>query len=184
MALTLPTILTLLRIASVPVLMLVMYLPFSWHNEAAVTVFIIAGVTDWLDGWLARSTGQMSRFGAFLDPVADKLMVSVALILVIARDPAWPLVLASAVIIGREITVSALREWMSEIGRRGLVAVGWLGKLKTTLQMVAIGFLLYGEPLHGLPVMVIGTWLLLAAAVLTLWSMIQYLQAAWPEIRK
>ncbi|GAB4118568.1 MAG: CDP-diacylglycerol--glycerol-3-phosphate 3-phosphatidyltransferase [Gammaproteobacteria bacterium] len=184
MKLTAPTILTLLRIALIPVLMLVWYLPVPWRNELAVAVFILAGVTDWLDGWLARKTGQVSRFGAFLDPVADKLMVSIALIMIIARHPEWLLVLAAAVIIGREITVSALREWMAELGSRGLVAVGWLGKLKTTLQMVAIGFLLYADPLFGLPVFAIGQLLLVLAAGLTLWSMIQYLRAAWPEIRK
>lgn len=184
MKLTVPTILTLLRIALIPVLMLVMYLPVTWRNELAVAVFILAGVTDWLDGWLARRTGQVSRFGAFLDPVADKLMVSIALIMIIARHPDWSLVIAAAVIIGREITVSALREWMAELGSRGLVAVGWLGKFKTTSQMIAIGFLLYAEPLFGLPVFAIGQWLLIIAAGLTLWSMISYLRAAWPEISK
>jgi CDP-diacylglycerol--glycerol-3-phosphate 3-phosphatidyltransferase len=184
MKLTAPTILTLLRIALIPVLMLALYLPVPWRNELAVGVFILAGVTDWLDGWLARKTGQVSRFGAFLDPVADKLMVSIALIMIIARHPDWLLVLAAAVIIGREITVSALREWMAELGNRGLVAVGWLGKLKTTMQMIAIGFLLYAEPLFGLPVFAIGQLLLIIAAGLTLWSMIQYLRAAWPEISK
>ncbi len=184
MKLTAPTVLTLLRIALIPVLMLIMYLPVTWRNELAVAVFILAGVTDWMDGWLARKTGQVSRFGAFLDPVADKLMVSVALVMIIAHHSDWLLVIAAAVIIGREITVSALREWMAELGSRGLVAVGWLGKIKTTMQMIAIGFLLYAEPLFGLPVFDIGQWLLVIAAVLTLWSMIQYIRAAWPEISK
>jgi len=184
MKLTAPTILTLLRIALIPVLMLVMYLPVSWRNELAVSVFILAGVTDWLDGWLARRTGQVSRFGAFLDPVADKLMVSIALIMIVAQDPVWLLVLASAVIIGREITVSALREWMAEVGSRGLVAVSILGKIKTTMQMIAIAFLLYAKPILGLPVYRIGHILLVIAAALTLWSMIQYLQAAFPDMRR
>lgn len=184
MKITLPTIFTLLRIALIPVLMLVLYLPVQWNNEVAVAVFILAGFTDWLDGWLARKTKQTSRFGAFLDPVADKLMVSIALIMIIAQQQDWLLVVAAAIIIGREITVSALREWMAELGNRGLVAVGWIGKIKTTMQMIAIGFLLYADPLLGLPVFLIGQVLLAIAAMLTLWSMFHYLRAAWPEIRK
>jgi len=184
MTLTAPTVITLTRIALIPVLMLAFYLPVTWQNELAVGVFILAGITDWLDGWLARRTAQTSRFGAFLDPVADKLMVSIALIMIIAGDPHWPLVISAAIIIGREITVSALREWMAELGSRGLVAVGWLGKLKTTMQMIAIGFLLYAKPLFGLPVFAIGQVLLVIAAGLTLLSMAQYLRAAWPEITR
>ncbi len=183
MIITLPTWLTLLRIALLPVLVVVFYLPYHWANEAVVALFILAGITDGLDGWLARRTGQLSGFGAFLDPVADKLMVAVALVIILERHPSILLALAAAVIIGREITVSALREWMSEIGARARVKVNLLGKLKTIFQMVAIGFLLYGAPLWGLPILAIGLWLLVAAAGLTLWSMLMYLTAAWPILR-
>lgn len=182
MPLTAPTILTLLRIAMIPVLVVAFYLPYDWSNIAAVTVFILAGVTDWLDGWVARRYGLTSSFGAFLDPVADKLMVAAALIIIVQAQPTIVLALAAAVIIGREISISALREWMAELGERGRVKVGWTGKIKTIFQMVAIGFLLYGEPLWIFPILEIGTWLLIAAAVLTLWSMLIYMRAAWPAI--
>jgi CDP-diacylglycerol---glycerol-3-phosphate 3-phosphatidyltransferase len=185
MPLTVPTILTLIRIALVPVLVVLFYLPFTWSNVACVTVFILAAVTDIADGAIARSTGQTSRFGAFLDPVADKIMVSTALVLLVARQEAHQEVfaIASAIIIGREITISALREWMSEIGESARVKVSWVGKLKTIFQMTAIGFLLYGEGLGWIPVLLIGEILLYTAAALTLWSMWNYLHAAWPAIR-
>ena len=185
MPLTVPTILTLIRIALVPVLVVLFYLPFTWSNVACVTVFILAAVTDIADGAIARSTGQTSRFGAFLDPVADKIMVSTALVLLVARQEAHQEVfaIASAIIIGREITISALREWMSEIGESARVKVSWVGKLKTIFQMTAIGFLLYGEDLGWIPVLLIGEILLYTAAALTLWSMWNYLHAAWPAIR-
>ncbi|MEJ2384143.1 MAG: CDP-diacylglycerol--glycerol-3-phosphate 3-phosphatidyltransferase [Xanthomonadales bacterium] len=185
MHLTVPTILTLIRIALVPVLVLLFYLPFPWSNVACVTVFILAAVTDIADGAIARSTGQTSRFGAFLDPVADKIMVSTALVLLVARQDAHQEVfaIAAAIIIGREITISALREWMSEIGESARVKVSWVGKLKTIFQMTAIGFLLYGEDLAWIPVLLIGELLLYTAAALTLWSMWNYLHAAWPAIR-
>ncbi len=175
---------TLFRIALIPVLVLALYLPFSWANELAVIIFIVAGVTDWLDGWWARRTDQTSSFGAFLDPVADKLMVSAALIVVLQQHPDIFLALSAAVIICREVTVSALREWMAEIGRRGLVSVGMLGKVKTTVQLVAIGFLLYGEPIWVFPIFHIGLLLLVIAAALTLWSMFIYLAAAWPTLKE
>ncbi len=178
-----PIIMTLFRIALIPVLVLALYLPLSWANELAVVIFIVASATDWLDGWWARRTGQTSSFGAFLDPVADKLMVSAALIVVVQQHPDIFLALAAAVIICREITVSALREWMAEIGRRGLVSVGMLGKVKTTVQLTAIGFLLYGEPIWVFPIFHIGLLLLIIAAVLTLWSMFIYLAAAWPTLK-
>lgn len=184
MPLTAPTILTLLRMALVPVLVLLFYLPFDWSNEVTVAIFIAAGVTDWLDGWLARRYEQTSSFGAFLDPVADKLMVAVSLVIVVEADPSIILALSSAIIIGREITISALREWMAELGQRARVKVSWVGKIKTILQMVAIGFLLYGEPLGWLPVMTIGLVLLVVAAILTLWSMMIYLRAAWPAMTR
>lgn len=185
MPLTVPTILTLIRIALVPVLVVLFYLPFTWSNVACVTVFVLAAVTDIADGAIARSTGQTSRFGAFLDPVADKIMVSTALVLLVARQEAHQEVfaIAAAIIIGREITISALREWMSEIGESARVKVSWVGKLKTIFQMTAIGFLLYGEDLSWVPVLLIGEILLYTAAALTLWSMWNYLHAAWPAIR-
>ena len=184
MPLTLPTMLTLLRIALVPVLVLVFYLPFHWSNVAAMIVFVLAAVTDIADGAIARSTGQTSRFGAFLDPVADKIMVSTALVLLVQRQESYQVVfaLAAAIIIGREITISALREWMSEIGESARVRVSWVGKLKTIFQMTAIGFLLYHDDLGAIPVALIGELLLYTAAALTLWSMWTYLKSAWPAI--
>lgn len=182
MILNLPTTLTLLRIVIIPVLVAAFYLPYTWSNELVVGLFIAAGVTDWADGWIARRYAMMSPFGAFLDPVADKLLVAVALVLIVQRHPEIMLALAAAIIVGREITISALREWMAEIGQRARVKVSAVGKSKTIFQMVAIGFLLYGEPLLGLPVMMIGRVLLAVAAVLTIWSMVIYLRSAWPTI--
>lgn len=168
----------------IPVLVVVFYLPVDWANLAAVTIFVLAALTDWLDGWIARRYGMGSAFGAFLDPVADKLMVAVALIIIVQRHPEIGLAIASAVIIGREITVSALREWMAGLGEGARVRVAWTGKIKTILQMVAIGFLLFGDSLWGLPILNMGRWLLLAAAALTLVSMFSYLRSAWPAIRQ
>lgn len=184
MHLTVPTLLTLLRIALVPVLVIVFYLPYSWSNIVCVVVFVAAAVTDIADGAIARSTGQTSRFGAFLDPVADKIMVTTSLVLLVSRQDNHEIVfaVAAAIIVGREITISALREWMSEIGERSLVKVSWVGKLKTIFQMTAIGFLLYREDLAWIPVSLIGELLLYTAAALTLWSMWTYLRSAWPAI--
>ena len=186
MLITFPTLLTLLRIALVPVLVLFFYLPVAWSNLACVIVFVAAALTDWADGYIARKTGQMSRFGEFLDPVADKIMVATALVLLVQRQESYQVVfaIASAIIIGREITISALREWMSELGERALVKVGWVGKLKTGFQMTAIGFLLYHDNLFLLPVARIGELLLYTAAVLTLWSMWVYMKDAWPALRQ
>ena len=187
MKLTVPTMLTLLRIVLIPVLVLVFYLPFEWTNFAAAFVFAFASLTDWLDGWIARRYNQFSAFGAFLDPVADKLMVAVALVIVVSvKDGAQALWMAlfSAVIIGREIAVSALREWMAELGQRAKVKVASIGKIKTIVQMVALVCLLYQERWFGLPIYLIGEWLLAAAALLTLWSGLAYLRAAWPTLKK
>ncbi len=145
-------------------------------------VFGIAAVTDLLDGYIARKYGQTSRFGAFLDPVADKLMVSIVLVLLVQADPDWYVDLIAILIIGREITVSALREWMAIVGAQGMVAVSWGGKLKTTLQMFGIAFMVYRERLFGLDLYHIGFVLLIAAAGMTLWSMFIYLRAAWPSM--
>ena len=184
MKMTFPTVLTLLRIALVPVLVIFFYLPYHWSNVACVVIFVLAAITDIADGVIARRMGQTSRFGAFLDPVADKIMVSTALVLLVQRQETYQAVfaIAAAVIIGREITISALREWMSEIGERALVSVSWVGKLKTIFQMTAIGFLLYHENLGWIPVALVGELLLYTAAGLTLWSMYRYLASAWPAI--
>lgn len=184
MHLTIPTLLTLLRIVFIPVLVVVFYLPFEASNQVTVGLFILAAATDALDGWIARRWGMTSSFGAFLDPVADKLMVTVALLLIVQRHPEVGIALSAAVIIGREITISALREWMAALGEAGRIKVAWVGKIKTILQMVAIGFLLYGEHLWGIPVLEIGRWLLIIAAMLTIWSMFIYLRAAWPAVRQ
>ncbi|WP_240126205.1 CDP-diacylglycerol--glycerol-3-phosphate 3-phosphatidyltransferase [Thermomonas alba] len=183
MTLTVPTWLTLARIALIPVLVAVYYLDVRWSNLAATVVFVAASLTDWLDGWIARRYRMFSRFGAFLDPVADKLMVSTALVITVQHHHTVWMALWASVIIGREIAVSALREWMAELGQRAKVAVALVGKIKTIVQMVALAFLLYRAPLLGIPVFVIGEWLLAAAALLTLWSGFEYLRAAWPTLR-
>ena len=188
MKLTVPTMLTLLRIVLIPVLVLVFYLPWKWTNFAAAFVFILASVTDWLDGWIARAYNQSSAFGAFLDPVADKLMVAVALLLIVQKHPTPWMALWAAVIIGREIAVSALREWMAELGQRAKVKVASIGKIKTIVQMVALTILLYFVPqkLGDTPSIpfIIGDWMLAVAALLTIWSGLAYLHAAWPALRE
>jgi len=190
--LTVPTMLTLLRIVMIPVLAIVFYLPYGWTSFADAAVFALAALTDWLDGWIARRYGQYSAFGAFLDPVADKLMVATALFLIVQGHPTAWMALWAAVIVGREIAVSALREWMAELGQRARVAVATVGKIKTIAQMVALLCLLYainpGKPPHPMPwmgnfVFHVGDWLLAIAALLTLWSGYEYLRAAWPVLR-
>ncbi|ALN58374.1 CDP-diacylglycerol--glycerol-3-phosphate 3-phosphatidyltransferase [Lysobacter yananisis] len=183
MKLTIPTMLTLARIVLIPVLVVVFFLDYPWTNLAAAFIFAFASVTDWLDGWIARRYNQYSAFGAFLDPVADKLMVAVALLLIVQKHPTVWMTLWAAVIVGREIAVSALREWMAELGQRAAVKVAAIGKIKTIVQMVALVCLLYQERIFGLPVFQIGEWLLAAAALLTLWSGLSYLRAAWPIMR-
>lgn len=177
-----PNLLTLARIIFIPLLVVLVYLPFSWSMPVAAGLFALASVTDWLDGYLARRWNQSTPFGAFLDPVADKLMVVVALALLIERYDAMWLTLPALVIIGREIVISALREWMAGIGSRGSVAVSWVGKLKTTLQMVALLVLLAFTP--GTQYAQLGVAMLYLAALLTLWSMVQYLRAAWPHLMR
>ena len=177
-----PNSLSLLRIALIPCFAIVFYLPTGWARAAAALVFALAAITDWLDGYLARRLQQTSKLGAFLDPVADKLMVAVVLVLLLQSVPSIWLALPVAVIIGREITVSALREWMAELGARSQVAVSLVGKFKTTAQMVAILFLILRDPLLGIPVYGLGVALLYVAAALTLWSMVLYLRAAWPSL--
>ena len=207
----LPNTLTWLRIFAIPLVIVFFYLPFHWADPAAGLLFAAAGITDSLDGYLARKMGQTSRLGAFLDPVADKLIVAVALVLLVSKEmplvivPGLEhldgqhatlrpesvraiLVLCSVVIIGREIAISALREWMAEIGQRGKVKVSLLGKYKTILQIVGLSCMLFRWSLPilpglTLPVFEIGLVLTVVAAVLTLMSAISYLRAAWPDLR-
>ncbi|MGM0593009.1 MAG: CDP-diacylglycerol--glycerol-3-phosphate 3-phosphatidyltransferase [Pseudomonadota bacterium] len=187
MNLSIPNLLTLLRIALIPVFVLFFYLPMEGGNIITTAIFGLAAITDWLDGYLARKWQETSAFGAFLDPVADKLMVAAALLLIVDANPTdfagfW-LALPALVIIGREITISALREWMAELGASAAVAVSMLGKIKTTAQMTALVLLLFQTPLLGFPTVEVGVVLLYLAAVLTLWSMVLYLKAAWPILR-
>ena len=184
MRMTLPNVLTWIRILAIPLVVVIFYAPISWNGPGAAILFALAGVTDYLDGYLARRLGQTSKFGAFLDPVADKLMVATALVLIVQHNPHSYLAIVAAIIIGREITVSALREWMSEVGARGRVAVTYFAKWKTTAQIFGISFILYERPLLSIDTYSVGIVLLLVAAGLTILSMIDYLRAAWPVIRK
>jgi CDP-diacylglycerol--glycerol-3-phosphate 3-phosphatidyltransferase len=177
-----PNLITVLRVLLIPIFILLFYLPYHWSFMAASSVFALAAATDWLDGYLARRLEQSTPFGAFLDPVADKLMVAVALVLLVQAHANFWLTMPAAVIIGREIVISALREWMAEIGARAQVAVSNLGKWKTAAQMLALVILLANPPAFTFWV-VLGYILLMVAAGLTLWSMLQYLRAAWPHLR-
>jgi CDP-diacylglycerol--glycerol-3-phosphate 3-phosphatidyltransferase len=180
--LTIPNALTLVRMVLVPVFVVVYLLPVRWTNEISAAIFLIAAITDWLDGYLARRLKQTSAFGAFLDPVADKIMVAAALVLLTYSIRDLILAIAAIVIVGREIAISALREWMAELGNRGLVAVSKIGKWKTTAQMCAILLLLYREPLGAFDTLTWGKALLAVAAGLTLWSMWVYIKASWHVI--
>lgn len=185
--------LTFARIVMIPLVVICFYLPYEWGKPAAAMLFIAAAVTDSLDGYLARRLNQMSALGAFLDPVADKLMVAIALILLVSDEPVYLrpfhfdphiiITITAAIIVGREITISALREWMAEMGARGKVAVSSLGKLKTIFQMTGLSMMLYRDDLLGLPVLELGVACLVTAAALTLWSMLAYLTAAWPDLK-
>lgn len=191
-----PNVLTVGRIAAIPLLVVFFYLPVKWGHGAATIIFIIASLTDWLDGYLARYLQQSTKLGAFLDPVADKLMVSIALMLIVAeqtyRFVSWPtmtitlptvlVTVPAMVIVAREIIVSALREWMAEIGKRSSVAVSSLGKIKTTVQMVSITVLLYCDHTTAPNLIFAGLGLLYISAVLTIWSMLLYLKAAWVQL--
>lgn len=186
MRLNLPTWLTLLRVLAIPVLVVVLcfgdrqtYSP-DW---LAASIFAAAAITDWFDGYLARRLNQTSPFGAFLDPVADKLMVSSALVMLVFLDNRWLVALPAVVIIGREITISALREWMAELGQRTHVAVSSIGKYKTVMQLIAIGLMLLKGKLYIFSIYQIGLTCLWIAAVLTVWSMVVYLKAAWPTLK-
>jgi CDP-diacylglycerol--glycerol-3-phosphate 3-phosphatidyltransferase len=193
--LNLPNILTMVRILVIPIFVLIFYLPVSWGHPAAATIFALACVTDWLDGYLARSLKQATKFGAFLDPVADKLMVSIALVMIVAEAqfqfvsapskmfaiPVFMITIPAAIIVSREVVVSALREWMAEIGKRASIVVSSLGKVKTTVQMIALTVLIYCDPTTSASIIVIGYVLLYISVILTIWSMVIYLKAAWPE---
>lgn len=180
--LTIPNLLTLIRIILIPVLFLVYWLPYGWAKPATAWIFAFAAITDWFDGYLARRLNQYSNFGEFLDPVADKLMVAASLILILSNWPTLWMAIPVIIIIGREIVISALREWMAELGKRAAVAVSMLGKVKTSFQMFAIAFLLYQYPIFGIPMDILGFILLQVAAFLTLFSMVVYLKAAWPHM--
>ncbi|BAP44729.1 CDP-diacylglycerol--glycerol-3-phosphate 3-phosphatidyltransferase [Pseudomonas sp. 21LCFQ02] len=177
-----PNLITVLRVLLIPIFILLFYVPYHWSYAAASVVFAFAAATDWLDGYLARKLQQSTPFGAFLDPVADKLMVAVALVMLVQTHANFWLTLPAMVIIGREIVISALREWMAEIGARAQVAVSNMGKWKTAAQMLALVILL-ANPVQLSFWVVTGYALLLVAAGLTLWSMIQYLKAAWPHLK-
>lgn len=175
MKLNLPTFLTLFRVVLIPFFIFSFYIPFEWTNLVTTAIFFIASITDWFDGYLARRWKQTTRFGAFLDPVADKVIVAAALVLVAEYYHTWWITLPTIVIISREIIVSALREWMAEVGSRTKVAVSWIGKIKTTAQMFALGGLLWR---YDQVMEIAAIVLLYVAAILTLWSMVQYLKAA------
>ena len=179
----LPNQLSLFRVALIPCFVVLFYLPGKWSNLGASLIFGLAAVTDWLDGFLARRLNQTSRLGAFLDPVADKLLVAVVLVLILQREPVVWIALPVAVMVGREITISALREWMAEIGVRGRVAVSVVGKVKTTCQMIAIILLVLGEDWFGWPLHTLGLVALYLATGATLWSAYLYLRAAWPDLK-
>jgi CDP-diacylglycerol--glycerol-3-phosphate 3-phosphatidyltransferase len=183
--LTLPLLLTIGRVVAIPVVLVMFYVDvhIAGHEvsrQLATVLYAAAAITDWLDGYLARKWNQTSKFGAFLDPVADKLLVAVCLVMLLQDRPGGVLAALTAVIIGREITISALREWMAELGSRAHVAVSWIGKVKTAFQMTAIGMMIWEIDTFRLPIYQMGYVLLFIAAVLTIWSMIVYLRAAWP----
>jgi CDP-diacylglycerol--glycerol-3-phosphate 3-phosphatidyltransferase/cardiolipin synthase len=184
MPLNLPNLLTWLRIVLIPLFVGIFYFEKSWvsgpnQNLVATIIFTAAAITDWLDGWLARKLNQTSAFGAFLDPVADKLMVAAALITLVQLERVDAII--ALIIIGREITISALREWMAKIGEARSIAVSFLGKIKTVSQMVAVPLLLYHDPLGAFDPQQVGTWLIVLAAALTLASMAYYLKVALPQ---
>ncbi len=183
MAINLPNKLTFLRIGLIPLFVILFYLPaFGWNHVVLTALFFLISITDWFDGYLARRLRLQSDLGAFLDPVADKLVVTIVLVLLVSRHPGWGLALPTVIIVGREIAISALREWMAHVGDATKVAVSIIGKFKTAAQMLAIGFLLYEQPLGDFPTLEIGYVLIYVAAFLTLWSMAVYLRAAWPSL--
>ena len=179
----LPNSLTLARLVLIPVFIVIYYLPWDGAHAMAAVIFTVASVTDWLDGYLARKLQQMSLFGAFLDPVADKLLVACSLLMLVGEKNLHFITLTAIIIVGREIIISALREWMAELGKSASVAVNYVGKLKTALQMVAIVLLLAFYP-GSFALCLIGVILLYLAAILTIWSMVMYFLIAWQELAK
>jgi len=179
---TIPTFLTLFRISLIPIFVMVFYFPFYWSFVGSAVIFGIAAFTDWLDGFLARKLGQVSPLGEFLDPVADKLVVAFALVLLVQAHPTFLMAIPAAIIISREIAISALREWMAEMGKRSHVSVKWLGKLKTAAQMIAILLLLSQDPKLLSWITIAGYVFMYVAVILTLWSMISYLKVALREL--
>lgn len=178
-----PNVLTLLRIGLIPFFIICFYLPFKSAHFIAAVIFALASLTDWLDGFLARKLGQISPFGAFLDPVADKLLVASSLLMLVGSSDLCCITIPAIVIVGREIVISALREWMAEVGSRASVAVGFIGKIKTSMQMLAI-ILLLAFHADYLLVTYIAVAILYLAAIFTVWSMIVYLRVAWPQLTK
>lgn len=178
-----PNLLTLFRLILIPVFVVLFYLPHKWSYLASAVVFILASLTDWLDGYLARRLDQSTSFGAFLDPVADKVMVAVVLVLMVERYATPLFAFAAAVVVARELLISALREWMAELGQRAKVAVSMIGKIKTVFQMSAIIILLAVIPEHNHPMKTVGFVCLYIAVALTLWSAVIYLRAAWPLLK-
>jgi len=183
--LNVPNAITLFRIVLIPIFIAAFFIPdFSWKHLLLTTLFFFAGISDWFDGYLARKLKQQSAFGAFLDPVADKLMVTIAMALLVNAHPGALMALPAVVIIGREIAVSALREWMASLGENAKVKVSYVGKVKTFTQLLAIGFLLYEKDIGSFQPLLVGYVLLYIAAILTLWSMFVYLSAAWPSLTR
>ena len=178
-----PNTLTLMRIVLIPVFVVVFYMPFEWSYAASAVIFLVAAITDWFDGYLARKLDQSTPFGAFLDPVADKLMVAIALCLMVERIHEWYFTLPALVIIGREIVISALREWMAELGARANVAVSYVGKGKTVLQMLSILLFLSINMEYANGLLWVAYLLFYVSAGLTIWSMVMYLRAAWPMLK-
>lgn len=188
MRLNIPLALTMGRVAIIPLVLALFYVEWPHARQWACVLFVLAAITDWLDGYLARKWNQTSKFGAFLDPVADKLLVAVSLVMLL-RDREQQgqgdvMAVLVAIIIGREIAISALREWLAELGQRTKVAVGAIGKVKTAFQMTAIGMLIWQQPFFGVPIYELGFAALFIAAALTMWSMAVYLKAAWPYIKE
>ncbi len=184
MKFNLANMITGIRIVAIPLCVLFFYLPFEWGRKAAALIFAAAAISDFVDGWIARKFDQMTPFGAFLDPVADKLIVAIALVLLVEADGGMLMAIIAAIIIGREITVSALREWMAGQQASATVAVSLVGKIKTAFQLIGLSFMLWGDTLWGLPIEELGFIALLIAAAMTLWSMWIYLAAAWPVLRR
>jgi len=184
MILNIPTLLTLFRLLIIPIIIAVFFADLAHDNLILFGLFLLAASSDWLDGYLARNLNQVTRFGSFLDPVADKILVSISLILLLSEDPNKIFTFAVIIIVAREIIISGLREWMSKVGESDKVNITFLGKLKTALQMFGISFMFYRLPLFGVDVYHIGMILIILATMLTIWSMINYFIGSWPALKK